>query len=167
MSNTLKLFMTSLLLSGFLFAGCETKDEEKIIPERNLNPPPQQKQTQIIKKANIDPKIEEEILAVIRENLEAANSKDVDRVLATVHESSPQLNSTKEGMNYVFNNYNLDFILEQAEVIEVKSEDAKVYYVQFTKSKGGQAFADNRAAGFHFMKKSNGKWKIYKTEPVK
>jgi hypothetical protein len=70
-------------------------------------------------------------------------------------------------MDFIFANYDLEYILEEVEVIEVSGDSAKVYYVQFTTNRGGQAFADNHAAGFHIMKKSNGDWKIFKTEPVK
>jgi ketosteroid isomerase-like protein len=158
-------FLSILFVS---FPGCESKNEERILPERKPTlPPRQQEQKPITKQANIDPKIADEIIAVIRENIEATKVEDLKRVLATIHEDSPQLKSTKEGMQFVFSSYDLDFILEEVKVIELNGDDAKVYYVQFTTNRGGQQFAENRTAGFHFMKKSNGNWKIYKTEPVK
>jgi len=165
-ASLFSFFLLSLLFVSF--PGCESKNEERILPERKPTlPPRQQEQNPTTKQANIDPKIADEIIAVIRENIEATKVEDLKRVLATIHEDSPQLKSTKEGMQFVFSSYDLDFILEEVKVIELNGDVAKVYYVQFTTNRGGQQFAENRTAGFHFMKKSNGNWKIYKTEPVK
>jgi len=165
-ASLFSFFLLSILFVSF--PGCESKNEERILPERKFSlPPTQQEPKQIVKQANLDPKVVQEIIVVIKENLDASNDEDINRVLATIHEDSPQLKSTKEGMQFVFSSYDLDFILEEVKVIELNGDDAKVYYVQFTTNRGGQQFAENRTAGFHFMKKSNGNWKIYKTEPVK
>jgi hypothetical protein len=166
MSSSFKIFFALLLL--FLI-GCESSQENKettiprtLPPEQNI--PQTNEQPQINKQANIDENIAKDILAVIYENIEATKAEDTKRVLSTIHKDSPQRNSTVQGMEYVFKNYDLDYILEEVEVLEITGEDAKVYYVQFTKAIAGQGFSDNRADGIHHMKKENGKWKIYKTE---
>ena len=163
------LFSFFLLSLHFVsFPGCESKDEERVLPERKLSlPPNEQQQKPIVKQANIDPEVAKEIIGVIKENLDASNDENVEGVLATIHPESPQLKSTKEGMEFVFNSYDLEFIIEDIDVVEIDGDSAKVYYTQSTANTGPQQFADNRTAGFHVMKKSNGKWKIYKTEPVK
>ena len=161
-------FLTASIL--MLILGCENKNQNEVQSDNQLNQnykvPQQQEKQRIIKQANIDPETEVEILKVLRQNINATKAKDVQGVLATIHEDSPQLESTKRGMEYVFNNYDLDYILEEAEVIEVNGDEAKVYYVQFTKALSGTGFADNRAEGIHIMKKSGDKWKIYKTESL-
>jgi len=165
-ASLFSFFLLSLLFVSF--PGCESKDEERVLPERKLSlPPTEQQQKPIVKQANIDPEVAKEIIGVIKENLDASNDENVEGVLATIHPESPQLKSTKEGMEFVFNSYDLEFIIEDIDVVEIDGDSAKVYYTQFTANTGPQQFADNRTAGFHFMKKSNGKWKIYKTEPVK
>jgi hypothetical protein len=161
----MKLYLLLILVLITLLIGCESKEEEKILPERKPTlPPTQEEQKPIVKQGDIDPKVAKEIIDVIKENLAASNDENVERVLETIHEESPQLKSTKEGMDFVFQSYDLKFIIEEIDVVEVDGDNAKVYYVQFATNTGPQQFADNRSAGYHIMKKSKGKWKIFKTE---
>jgi hypothetical protein len=161
----MRLYILLILVLISLQIGCESKDEEKILPERKPSlPPTEQTQKPSIEQKNVEPEIAAEIIAVVKENIDASNNEDVERVLSTVHPDSPQLKSTKEGMEFVFRSYDLKFIIEEINVVEVDGENAKVYYVQFTTNTGGQQFADSRSAGMHVMKKFNGKWKIFKTE---
>jgi hypothetical protein len=151
------------------FIGCkseEQKNEPKQMQGQQYVLPPEQKQQQtpIQKQTGIDPKVAAELIAVIRENIAATEAKDKDRVLKTIHKDCPQLRSTIQGMDYVFANFDMKFDLEQIEVLEVSSEDAKVYYMQTTRAISGQGFPPTRASGIHLMKKEDGKWKIFKTE---
>lgn len=151
------------------FIGCKSEEEKvETTPKQGDTYvlPPQQEQPQqtIQKQENIDPKVAAEIIGVIKENIAATQSKDKERVLKTLHKDCPQLNSTIQGMDYVFANFDLKFNLEQIEVLEVTGEDAKVYYMQTTRATRGEGFPSTRASGIHLMKKENGKWKIFKTE---
>ena len=153
----------------FVLISCKSGDQKnepkQITKQQNVLPPKTQQSRQpIIKQENIDPKVSIEIIAVVKENLEATKAKDKDRVLKTIHKDSPQLSSTVQGMDYVFANFDMDFKLEKVEVIEINGDSAKVYYVQTTQAIRGEGFAPTRASGIHTMKKENGKWKIYKTE---
>jgi PBP1b-binding outer membrane lipoprotein LpoB len=165
----MKLNLIIILLLGlFVIIGCkseEPKIEHKPITKQQNVPPAQKKEPiQLTKQANIDPKVEAEIIAVIKENLAATAAKDKERVLKTIHSTSPQLGSTVRGMDYVFANFDMEFNLEEIDVLEVVGDEAKVYYVQTTRAIKGEGFAPTRATGIHILKKENGKWKIYKTE---
>jgi DNA-binding transcriptional regulator PaaX len=63
-------------------------------------------------------------------------------------------------------NYDLEFFMEKAEVIEVSEDGAKVYYILITRSVKGQGFLNKRDEGIHHLKKQDGKWKIFQTENI-
>jgi len=162
------LIILSLIAVGIL-SSCKSQ-EEKIEPTQKqgesyvLPPKTEEPQQTIQKQENIDPKVAAEIIGVLKENIAATQAEDKERVLKTLHKDCPQLNSTIQGMDYVFANFDMQFDLEQIEVLEITGEDAKVYYMQTTRAVHGAGFAPTRATGIHQMKKENGKWKIFKTE---
>jgi hypothetical protein len=155
-----------LMLLIIVLSGCNSKRETPV--ERHSqgqdNPPPPR--LEIKKQQNIDTVKEKEVLAVIYENLEATRAEDKERVLATIHKDSPQYNSTVQGLEFVFTNYDLEFFMEKAEVLEIYENDAKVYYILTTRSVKGRGFLNKRDEGFHYLKKQDGSWKIFKTENI-
>jgi len=162
-----------ILISLFIFMGCEKKKREIVhrtetptVTNNELESKAPLRETVVEKQDNIDKKTADEILAVIYENINATTSEDKERVLATIHEDSPQRNSTVQGMEYVFSNYDLEYILEQAEVIEIKGDEAKVHYIQTSRALQGTGFANMRAEGIHHLKKSGHAWKIFRTESL-
>ncbi|MCU0413333.1 MAG: hypothetical protein MUE91_02860 [Ignavibacteriaceae bacterium] len=162
-------FIILLLTISFVISSCkseEEKNEPKQMQGQQYVLPPQQEQPNqtIQKQENIDPKIAADLIAVIKENITATEAKDKERVLKTIHKDCPQRKSTIQGMDYVFANFDLVFDLEKIEVIELSTNDAKVYYMQTTKAVRGTGFPPTRASGIHHMKKENGKWKIFETE---
>jgi len=162
-------YLSFLVVILFLFFACKSEGEKtNLIPEQGENyvlPPKTETQQQPLQKQeNIDPEVASEIIAVIKENLAATQAEDKERVLKTIHKDCPQMRSTMQGMDYVFANYDMVYNLEQADVIEITDEEAKVYYQQTTRASGGQGFQPTRATGIHILKKENGKWKIFKTE---
>ena len=166
MKAFLKICVITIMV---LLIACKS-EEEKIEPTQKqgktyvLPPKSEEPQQPIQKQKNIDPKVAEIIIAVVKENLAATQAKDKKRVLKTIHKDCPQMRSTVEGMDYVFKNFDMVYNLEQADVLEVTGDEAKVYYVQTTRSIGGQGFQPNRSSGIHILKKENGEWKIFKTE---
>jgi hypothetical protein len=160
-------FLISITI--LFFISCKS-EEQKPAPkqmhsQQNVLPPKQQQQqTPIRKQTGIDPKVAQELIAVIKENIAASEAEDKDRVLKTIHKDSPQYKSTVNGMDFVFASYDMKFDLEQIEVLEVTGDEAKVYYMQITRAIRGEGFAPTRATGIHHMKKEIGKWKIFKTE---
>ncbi|MFI5236945.1 MAG: hypothetical protein ACHQLA_03305 [Ignavibacteriales bacterium] len=165
MKQTLIILFVSIF---YFFTGCKSQEEKPVTSDEQRQnqvlPPGKITKEQIQKQQNIEPKIAAEIIELIKENLAATQAEDKERVLNTIHKDCPQMKSTKQGMDYVFANYNMVYNLEEAEVIEVLGEEAKVYYVQTTRSQGGQGFPPSRSSGYHILKKENGKWKIFKTE---
>jgi hypothetical protein len=162
-----KTYLIFIILLGILF-GCESKRDTSVVKnnqtQETVVPPPPK--VEIKKQENIDPKVEKEILAVVNENLEATRAEDKDRVLATIHKNSPQYNSTVQGLEFVFANYDLEFFMEKAEVIEISDNDSKVYYILTTRSVKGRGFLNKRDEGIHHLKKQGGKWRIFRTENI-
>lgn len=170
MKNLNKIIIL-ISISLFIFSGCEKKKREIVhrtetpaVTNNKLEDKAPRRETVIEKQDNIDEKTAQEILAVIYENINASIAEDTERVLATVHEDSPQRRSTVKGMEFVFSNYDLEYVLEEVEVIEITGDEAKVHYIQTTRALQGTGFANMRAEGIHHMKKSGDAWKIIRTE---
>lgn len=166
MKSVLIIFLSFIIL---IISSCKSEEEKPVTKPRQgekyvLPPKQEQPPQQIVKQSNIDPKVESELIAVIKENIAATEAKDKERVLKTIHKDCPQLKSTIQGMDYVFAHFDMKFDLEQIEVLEVNNEDARIYYIQTTRAVRGEGFAPTRASGIHHMKKEDGKWKIFKTE---
>lgn len=164
----MKLFFLISITILFFFISCKSEEQKpkpkQMQGQQYVLPPKKEQQTPIQKQSGIDPKITEELIAVIKENIAASEAEDKERVLKTIHKDSPQYKSTVNGMDFVFASYDMKFDLEQVEVLEVTGDDAKVYYMQVTRAIRGEGFAPTRATGIHHMKKENGKWKIFRTE---
>jgi len=156
------IFFPLLLLT---FLSCESRVEtppkSNSDQQQNFTPPPP---PVIEKQQNINPETAKEILAVVYENLEATKVENKQRVLATIHKDSPQYRSTVQGLDFVFANFDLDLVLEKAEVIQVSDTDAQVYYTQITRGVSGQGFQNKQDEGIHHLKKQDGHWKIFRTE---
>ena len=158
-------------MSFFILPGCEKKGREIIhktdtptVTDSKLENKSPRKKTVTKKLENIDDQSAEEILAIIYENIEATKAEDTERVLATIYVDSLQRRSTVKGMEFIFSNYDLEFVLEEVEVIEISGDEAKVHYIQTTRALQGTGFANMRAEGIHHMKKSGDRWKIFRTE---
>jgi len=106
----------------------------------------------------------DEILSTVKQNAEALNNEDIDSYMATLHEDSPAYESTKEKLTQSFEQFDLSISVEELNVVEASGEEAKVEFVQVTKSGGSSEFNDNRMKGVHLLRKVGGEWKIYKTE---
>lgn len=112
-------------------------------------------------------KIKELVTEVIYRNLEATQAEDVDAVLETIHSESPQIVSTRSGMEFVFKNYDMVYEIKYLKFLEINNEEVQALYEQTTKAVKGTGFANTRSVGIHTLKKDkDGKWKIYKTEFV-
>ncbi|MBT8385847.1 MAG: hypothetical protein KJO12_00420, partial [Ignavibacteria bacterium] len=113
---------------------------------------------------NIDEQTANEILAVIYENIDATQAEDIERVLATVYVDSAHQRATVQGMEFIFSNNDLEYVLEAVEVIEINGDDAKVHYIQTKRALQGKGFINMRVGGIHHMKKFGDTWKIFETE---
>lgn len=165
-----------LLLMYLVIAGCESKENNSLneeikkntdqLPKNNLQN--QNTQPDIRPLTNLTPeqkKLGVEAFGVIKENLEATQAEDAERVLRTIHEDSPQLRSTKEGMAYVFKNFEMTYELEDMQLISVSDDIVKVLFKQTTKALSGTGFTDMRSIGIHTLKRSaDGRLKLFSSE---
>ena len=169
----MKLFsiiLFSILILN-LITGCESSTDRKPVTTQQL-PPPVDKQDipsnrtlpQLEQQPGINPEVSEEIIAVIKKNMEATEKKDKQAVLNTIHKDSPQRQSTIKGLDFVFKQYNFHFQLDDVRVLEVLGDSAVVYFKQTTIPIGKQqGVAANTAEGFDYMKKEGEDWKIFST----
>jgi len=166
-----------------LVIGCESEKDSSLdqelqnrtgqVPKTNLQN--QNTQPPLKPLAHLTPeqkKLRIEAFGVIKENLEATKAEDTDRVLKTIHEDSPQLKSTKEGMAYVFQNFDMTYEIEDMQLVSATNDEVKVLFKQTTKSLKGTGFQNMRSVGIHTLKRSkDGKLKIFnsdylQTEPI-
>ncbi len=106
-------------------------------------------------------------VSVVHENINAMNSEDLEKVMATIDEESESYEATKQLAQRLFDTYDLHCELDSVRVIELTDEEAKVECVQLTKKVRGPAFRDNRIDFVHLLRKSDGKWKIYASKAKK
>lgn len=169
-------FSFIMIILPLLLLGCESdkkKDLSDVMNNKNFNVPEKNIQNNQQQKYNITPltnltpeqeKIKEEVIEVIKKNMEYSEKEDVEGVLSTIHEDSPQLQSTKNGMDYVFKNFDMKYTLLEAEVVSITDDEVQVLYKQRTEAVKGVGFTNQDAVGIHILRKSkDGHWKIYKT----
>jgi hypothetical protein len=162
-----------LLLLIISITGCDTKTDNELnqkenqVPQLNTQLDNQQKIEVMVNFTPEEEIIKNEILKVLQKNLDATQNEDVADVLTTIHEDSPQLSSTKGGMEYVFKNYDMKYELEDVKFISITNEEVKAIYQQTTKASSGTGFANTRSIGIHtLMKSKDGNWKIFGTEYI-
>lgn len=111
-----------------------------------------------------DKEAQNEIIALIRKNLQANEKEDLQAIMQTIHEESPIYKPTQRISKMLFAKYDLHYQLVSAKVLEETPEKARVEFIQITRKVSGPAFKDNKISGIHTLKKSNGRWKIFATE---
>lgn len=108
--------------------------------------------------------IEEQLKSVIKLNLKANQDENLDQYLSTVIIPDEQISQTEEAMTKLFNDYDLQYIIDDIKVLTTDNDDAQVQVVQTTKKLKGGAFRDNKVTVVHHLKKSKGQWKIFKSD---
>jgi len=106
-------------------------------------------------------------LLVVRENIRAMNSRDLEKTMATIDEQSESYDKTKDLARRLFAAYDLRYELDSANVIERTDDQAKVECVQTTRKVSGPAFRDNRIRIVHLLRNVDGEWKIYGSQMKK
>jgi PBP1b-binding outer membrane lipoprotein LpoB len=170
----MKKSILALFMIAALLLGCESEKNNEMEKRKNQVPQTTQQDQTPLQKIEVmteftpeQAKIKDLVLEAVHKNLEATHLEDVELVLETIHEDSPQLASTRSGMEYVFKNYDMVYELEEAHFLSISSEDVQLLYQQTTKSVQGSGFQDMRSIGIHTIKKSaDGNWKIFKTDYI-
>ncbi|WP_017717977.1 hypothetical protein [Kamptonema formosum] len=109
----------------------------------------------------------EAIKAAVYENLRALQREDLEGYLATIDPGSPVFEVTKALTQNLFNDYDLKYELNSLEVINIAGSEAKVRVTQTTIKIAGPDFRNNRAAVIHTLRKTNGRWKLFRTDVEK
>ena len=109
----------------------------------------------------------EAIKAAVSENLRALQREDLEAYLATIDPESPVFEVTKGLTQELFNNYDLKYELNSIEVISTAGNEAKVRVIQTTRKITGPEFRDHKAVAIHTLRKSNGRWKLLRTDVEK
>lgn len=122
--------------------------------------------------ADIDAAVKAAILDVVNANIEATAAEDVEAAMATIDPSSPLAVSTAQTMKFLFEMYDLEYEVEQLNVVDATDTEAYVYTVQTVRKIDGPDFTDSRSKAVHYLKKqADGSWKLYSsyliaTEPL-
>lgn len=135
MKKVLMLILCLLLV--FTFVSCDS-DSEEMTPE-------------------------EEVIRVVKDNLNAMNDEDVDAYMESISASSDLFEATKQQMQAIFSMYDLEVSIEEIEVIEVNDTDAKVRVKQKTINNNDADFQTNVTTAVHTLSKVDGEWKIVMT----
>ncbi|MDT3428125.1 ketosteroid isomerase-like protein [Paenibacillus forsythiae] len=111
---------------------------------------------------------ENQILSVLQANLKSSNDENLDGVLSTLDETSPQFEQNKQVYSQIFAAYDLAFTIESSKIIDYTENEAAVYVVQTAKKLKGPDFQDNRSTSvITFSKTKDGTWKIKRSYLIK
>jgi len=105
-----------------------------------------------------------EIQALLNDNLYAAQQEDIEQVMSQIHPDSPQFESTRLTMIVLFDLYDLEYEVNEMDIIEISDDQAKIRVNQTTKKVTGAEFRDNQVVAVHTLKKYQDQWKFFFTE---
>ena len=100
------------------------------------------------------------IKAVVEANMRAAEEKDVDAYLATVHPDSPTRPSLRDEIA-MLEEYDLGFSAPSVKFVAMAGDYALYRVVQRTVRKGGPDFLDNELDGVWAFRKDGSSWKYW------
>lgn len=102
-----------------------------------------------------------EVIEAVYQNLEAANTEDLEGYMDTIHPDSPYFASTRTTMQNIFATYDLSYDITDIELLEQTDTEARVRFTLVTERITGPEFNDNIVNGVFNMRIDNGVWKIY------
>jgi predicted small secreted protein len=98
---------------------------------------------------------------VVRDNIAAANSENIDAYMATIHPKSPYYASTRDALTEAFQLFDLKYELSNLSLVSVNNTEAQVNFVLTTRRIAGPEFTNNRVTGIFNLQPQDGKWLIY------
>lgn len=104
------------------------------------------------------------IKLLIERQFKALNERNPEAYMATVDPNSPGFEPTKSTISEVFKR-NLKYEPTKIEILGISENEAKVRIEQTTTKIDGPAFRDNKMIILHTLRKSNGEWKFFSSEP--
>ncbi|WP_404451229.1 hypothetical protein LG329_12940 [Virgibacillus necropolis] len=106
---------------------------------------------------------DEELIAILEENVQTLMDKDLEAHMKTIHSESPGYDQTKKTIE-MLKSYELDLKLMDMSVEDKSETQAKVAYTQTAIKLEGPEYQNNKIVGVHTLKPEDGKWKIYSSE---
>lgn len=109
---------------------------------------------------------EEKILEAIKINCDAFNNEDIDAYMSVITGTEEFLEMVRNSTLETFKTYEAKLELPELKVTKKDGLEAEVSFTQITKWISGPEFKDYKSTGIHYLKKVDGKWKIYKSETL-
>ena len=124
----------------------------------------QQKLTTAVKQEDFDRQDVIAIKQLLYENIEAAEQEDIETYMTTIDKNSPSREQNRMLMEWIFDSYDLNYVIEEYEIVSIADDTARVKIIQTTTKVAGADFKDNRLTGVHILKKTEGQWKFFEIE---
>ncbi len=103
---------------------------------------------------------EDAVMKTINDSLKATADENVDAYVATIHSSTPQLDTVKAMLDTMFKEYDFKYDINEKAFIGIEGDEAKVRLDVTTTKVSGPAFKTNRMVSTVILKKDDGVWKI-------
>ncbi|GLT14453.1 hypothetical protein [Vibrio algivorus] len=103
----------------------------------------------------------QEVYQVLQDNIIAAKNEKITDYMNTVHSQSLLYLQTQQAMSPIFDNYELDYQLQDVQFVGEDNEYAYAKAWLETTKISGAVFANNRMQILVVFKKENGQWKIW------
>lgn len=107
-----------------------------------------------------------EIVSVLQQNAQTAQSENLAAYMNTYHSKSPARQVVRAIMTPLFKAYNLRYTVSDIKVESRTSEEIRAQYTLLTQKADntGPPFRDNKTGQLVTFKKENGQWKIYEAK---
>lgn len=103
----------------------------------------------------------QEVYQVLQDNIVAAKNEKISDYMNTVHSQSLLYLQTQQVMSPIFDNYELDYQLQDVQFVGEDNEYAYVKAWLETTKVSGAVFSNNRMQILVVFKKENEQWKIW------
>lgn len=166
-----KLFVVVMVLLLSIFAvACSdeaaSKEDDNDTEKQEANKEKEaadKKEQEAAKKEKSAVPSDEELTAVLDENVQTLMDKDLEGHMKTIHSESPAYDQTEKTIE-MLEPYEIDIILDDVSVEDKSEAMAKIAYTQTAMKVSGPTYQNNKIVGVHTLKPEDGKWKIYNSE---
>jgi hypothetical protein len=112
-------------------------------------------------------KTEQQLYNIIMKNIAYTQAEDLDGFMSTLDPGTPQLEQIKLGLQQTFAAYDMNYTVNNMELISVENDKASVKASVTTKKISGAAFQDNQIDEIINLTKVNGEWKLGLSQVLK
>ena len=108
---------------------------------------------------------EEAVKQVLEDQVKYLRNEDLEGVMLTIHPESPLYAQTRDQLKIVFEQFDLEYDLDDVEVVEMSDNQAKVRAVRTTrKLSGPEGIKDTRKTELYTLRKSESGWGVYESQ---